>query len=131
VGGYDATTEKGISKKLLKKIIEERGLERKIALFSAAGSTLSTDINNSSGKQRGTTVQGELPLSCFNTHPGTTALDAGMETVDAPATKGITNDSSDSTSFGSALGEEISQPFAANKLAPTAHLSLATIENKL
>jgi hypothetical protein len=31
VGGYDAATEKGISKKLLKKTIEERDLERKIA----------------------------------------------------------------------------------------------------
>jgi hypothetical protein len=30
-GDYDTASDKGVSKKLLKKIIKERGLERKIA----------------------------------------------------------------------------------------------------
>jgi hypothetical protein len=77
-------------------------------------------------------VQRELQLPRFHDHPGITALDPGAEIVGTPATQGITNDSSDSTSFQDRpLSEEINQRFTAihlNKLAPFGHLSLATIE---
>jgi hypothetical protein len=44
-------------------------------------------------------VRSELQLPRFHDHPGTTALDPGAQIVGASATQGITNDSSDSTSF--------------------------------